>query len=101
MLASSSGKRDTVIQVAHMLDSPIALGQDRRGPSSARDPAPAAHPPAQGRPPRAGPPPPAPRERVPLGRWTLIPLPALLAAAPLRAQASPDLLADFARNRTT
>jgi hypothetical protein len=34
-------------------------------------------------------------------RWTLITLPALLAAAPLRAQASPDLLADFERNRTT
>ena len=32
-------------------------------------------------------------------RWTLLTLPALLAAAPVRAQASPDLLADFERNR--
>jgi len=34
-------------------------------------------------------------------RWTLLPLQALLAAAPLRAQASPDLVADFERNRAT
>jgi hypothetical protein len=34
-------------------------------------------------------------------RWTLLFLPALLATAPLRAQASPDLLADFERNHTT
>jgi len=34
-------------------------------------------------------------------RWTLLPLQALLAAAPLRAQASPDLMADFERNRAT
>jgi hypothetical protein len=32
-------------------------------------------------------------------RWTLLTLPALLAAAPVRAQASPELLADFERNR--
>src|SRR6478736_1858103 len=72
MLASSSGNRDNVIQVADMLDSPIALGHDRRGPSSTRDPARAAHPPLESTPPV---------------RWTLLALPALLAAAPLQAQA--------------